>query len=200
MSSDDRKARLPAGASTGAAPSRRAFLGFVGLTGAGALLAGCQVRPLYSELGAASSEENRQVQNQLAAISISSAGSRADQVLRNELIYYFTGGGDELKTRYHLRFITSTSSSAVAVQVMSQVPASYILTMTANFMLTDTATQRTVLRGVSTADASYDFSSQRFANLRAQQDAENRAAKTIASDMRVRIAAYFASEQQKQGH
>lgn len=199
MSLDDRKARRPAGAIEDVAPSRRAFLGFMGLTGAATLLAGCQARPLYAELGATSTEANREVQSQLAAISISAAGTRADQVLRNELIYSFTGGGDEQKPRYHLRFITSTTSAAVAVQVMSQVPASYLLTMTANFMLTDNATQRTLLRGVSSADASYDFSSQRFANLRAQIDAENRAAKVIASDIRIRVAAYFASEQQKHG-
>ena len=81
----------------------------------------------------------------------------------------------------------------IAVERLSEVPASYIVSLSASFVLSDATTGRTLLTGNSAADASYDFSSQRFANVRALEDAESRAAKTIASDLRIRLAAYFAT-------
>ena len=65
--------------------------------------------------------------------------------------------------------------------------------MNATYVLSDRATDKTLTTGRSFASASYDFSTQRFANLRAKRDAEERVAKTVADDIQSRIAAYFAT-------
>ncbi|AXS38803.1 LPS assembly lipoprotein LptE [Breoghania sp. L-A4] len=160
------------------------------LLAAGVALGGCNVRPLYgTTLGAGG-----QTYEKLAAIQIDPAKDRVEQVLRNELIFMFQRGGEAAPTRYRLRTILNQSRSAVAVEELADVPAAYLVAMTASFLLIDADTDETLLTGTSFANASYDFSNQRFANLRAARDAEDRAAKVIADDIRTRIASYFATK------
>lgn len=156
---------------------------------AAALLGGCVVRPLNADMPGT----NTPVSKELAKIAIEPARDRLAQVLRNELIFFFTGGGEEGPPEYALRFFVTQTDAAVAVEVLSEVPAAYLVSLSASFVLSDARTGRTLMTGNSTADASYDFSSQRYANVRAQEDAESRAAKTIANDIRTRLAAYFAT-------
>ncbi len=152
-----------------------------------AVLAGCNVRPLYGSLGPAAP-----AQEELAAIEIAPSESRSEQVLRNALIFAFQRGGQAAPVRYRLKFISNLTKSSVAVEELSDVPAAYLVQMTTSFSLSDIETGRTLLTGSSFANASYDFSNQRFANQRAAREAEDRAAKVIAEDIQVRIAAYFA--------
>jgi LPS-assembly lipoprotein len=151
-------------------------------------LGGCVVRPLYADMPGTGTP----VSVELSKIAVEPARDRVSQVLRNELIFGFTGGGEPGPPEYALRFFLTQTDAAVAVEVLSEVPAAYLVSLSASFVLSDARTGRTLLTGNSTADASYDFSSQRFANVRAQQDAQRRAAKTIAQDIRTRLAAYFA--------
>jgi LPS-assembly lipoprotein len=153
-------------------------------------LGGCVVRPLYADAPGSGTP----VATELSRIAVEPARNRVEQVLRNELIFAFTGGGEAPDPQYALRIILTRTEASVAVERLSEVPASYIVSLSASFVLSDSTTGRTLLTGNSAADASYDFSSQRFANVRALEDAETRAAKTIAADMRVRLAAYFATQ------
>lgn len=184
MSSDDITGRR------GAMPSRRAVL--TGGLAIGAIgLAGCTVQPLY---GTVPGSSGATTMSEFKAIKVDEQSSRVQQVLRNALIYDFTGGGDaDDHPRYRLRFILSESTASVAIQSMSQVPTQILLTINVSFYLIDIATNRTLLTGTSFANASYTFSSQRFANTRAQMDAENRAAQSVADDIRIRLATYFAT-------
>jgi LPS-assembly lipoprotein len=152
-------------------------------------LGGCVVRPLYADAPGSGTP----VAAELAKIAIQPARNRVEQVLRNELVFAFTGGGEAPDAQYSLRIFLTRTEASVAVERLSEVPASYIVSLSASFVLADSTTGRTLLTGNSAADASYDFSSQRFANVRALEDAESRAAKTIASDLRIRLAAYFAT-------
>lgn len=169
------------------ARTRRALLGR-GAIALALALGGCNVRPLYgTTIGGGTAHA------ELAAIEIDQADTRVEQVLRNELVFLFQRGGEAAPVRYRLRTILNQSKSAVAVEELADVPAAYILSMTASFLLIDADTEQTLLTGTSFANASYDFSNQRFANLRAARDAEDRAAKVIADDIRTRIASYFAT-------
>jgi LPS-assembly lipoprotein len=153
-------------------------------------LGGCVVRPLYADAPGSGTP----VATELAKIAIQPARNRVEQVLRNELIFAFTGGEEAPDAQYSLRIFLTRTEASVAVERLSEVPASYIVSLSASFVLSDATTGRTLLTGNSAADASYDFSSQRFANVRALEDAEARAAKTIASDLRIRLAAFFATQ------
>jgi LPS-assembly lipoprotein len=152
-------------------------------------LGGCVVRPLYADAPGSGTS----VAVELSKIAVQPARNRVEQVLRNELIFAFTGGGEAPDAQYSLRIFLTRTEASVAVERLSEVPASYIVSLSASFVLADSTTGRTLLTGNSAADASYDFSSQRFANVRALEDAESRAAKTIAADLRIRLAAYFAT-------
>ncbi|MEP3276458.1 MAG: LPS assembly lipoprotein LptE [Stappiaceae bacterium] len=166
--------------------SKPAFLKSVTIGLAGLfLLGGCNIRPLYGSLPG-----QAPIQDELAAIDV-----EADQELRNELIFLLKRGGEGLPDQYRLKVTLTESSSAVSIEQLEDVPASYLVTITASFALSEIESGRTVLTGTSFSSASYDFSSQRFANLRAKRDAVTRANKSIARDLQIRLGAYFAGRE-----
>lgn len=155
------------------------------------MLTACQVRPLY--LGAASGGALSPTPD-LRAIVVDEPEGRTEQVLRNELLFLLRGdGGPADEERYRLRLITSVATDPLAVELEEDLPSAVLLRLNATFVLSEVQTGRTLLTGASTASASYDFSSQRFANVRAERDTAARAATTMAQNIASRIAAYFAA-------
>lgn len=162
-------------------------------------LSACQVRPLYGtstgEFGGGTSP----VTAEMAAIDLDSIPSQfanddASRVLYNELIYRFErGAGSPEKKRYRLKVLMDVGSSEVGVERFADVPSAYTTTMNSTFVLSDLNTDETLLTGRAFKSASYDFSSQRFANTRAYRNAQERVAKAVADDISARIAGYFAS-------
>ncbi|NRG16832.1 hypothetical protein HPQ64_03905 [Rhizobiales bacterium] len=180
-------------------PSRRRSVSLI-LGAAGLVLAGCQVKPLY---GTWSLGPDSPVAGELAAIEIEQVDStsaddlkRIGQVLRNEMLFGFRRGGRGEPPRYRLRVILDRQRNEVGVERLADVPASYSVTLNASFVLSEFETDKTLMTGRAFATASYDFSSQRFANLRAERDADNRAAKVIAGDIQTRLAGYFTAQGQ----
>ncbi|UOM36438.1 LPS assembly lipoprotein LptE [Acuticoccus sp. I52.16.1] len=155
-------------------------------------VAGCQVRPLY--LDAATGGPLSPTPD-LMAIAVDPPRDRTEQVLTNELKFLFRGDGSNVvDPRYRLRFVVDVSDDRLAVELEQDLPAAILVTLNATFILSEIATERTLLTGASTATASYDFSSQRFANVRAEKDARERAARSMAENIATRIAAYFAAK------
>ncbi|WP_298965892.1 hypothetical protein [uncultured Roseibium sp.] len=167
---------------------------------AAVLVSGCQVRPLYGtstgEFGSVSSP----VASEMAAIDLASidaqfANNDASRVLYNELTYRFERGGDAPAKKYRLKVLIDVSNSEVGVERFADVPSAYNTTMNSTFVLSDLATDETLMSGRAFKTASYDFSDQRFANTRAYRDAQERVAKSVADDITARVAGYFASQQ-----
>jgi LPS-assembly lipoprotein len=184
------RGRRGAGAGAGASAAAIVVVGALALSVA---VSGCQVHPLYADIGGPMIAGPRE---ELAAIEVGSPKTRVEQVFRNELLFRLTGGGgggDGLPApRYSLRYLFSQSCSPLAIERVEDLPGAVLVTLNATFILTDSSDGRTLLTGSTFAAASYDFSSQRFANVRAQRDAEDRAATTIAENINARLAAYFA--------
>ncbi len=157
----------------------------------GLALAGCQFQPLYAERAAPDGTMRPGPSAQLAAIAVDPPEDRVDQVLRNKLIFLFTGGGDAPPPLYRLRFVTDQDSEALAVEREGNLPSTVLVTLRATFILEEIATGRTLLTGTAFQTASYTFSSQRFANVRGLQDAETRAAEAVAENIATRLAAFF---------
>ncbi|WP_420394214.1 LPS assembly lipoprotein LptE [Acuticoccus sp.] len=154
-------------------------------------LAACQVRPLYQ--GTATSGPLSPLPD-LRAIVVDPPRDRTEQVLTNELKFLFRGdGGDPAEELYRLRILADASNDPLAVELEEDLPAAVLVTLNATFILSEVASERTLLTGSSTTSASYDFSSQRFANVRAEKDAEERAARAMAENISARVAAYFAA-------
>lgn len=167
-------------------PTRRAALA---LLAAGLALAGCSdVRPLYGSL-----DGNSPVAARMASVDVQLADSRVSQRIRNELLFAFYGGGEPAQPAYRLNLRINEASVPVGVERLTDVPSAYLLQLSASYQLVEIATGKTVMTGSSFSNASYDFSQQRFANVRAQRDAENRVANAIAADIRTKIAAHFAT-------
>ncbi|MFN7169378.1 MAG: hypothetical protein ACK4NV_20210 [Pannonibacter sp.] len=182
------------------ARGRRTSFGIALVLAGGVLLAGCQVRPLYGQLPTTSGPAGQTVQGELAAIEIEKIDtvnetrlSDARRVLYNELLFGFERGTYPPAKKYRLRMVMNIGVAEVGVERLADVPSAYSTTMNVTFVLADAADNRTLMTGKSFATASYDFSSQRFANLRARRDAEERAAKVVAQDVQARIAGYFAT-------
>lgn len=154
-----------------------------------ASLAGCQVRPLYADL---STPGESSVQDKLLSVAVGTASDRTLQQFRRELMFRLYGGGDPNPALYDLSYTSSTRGAALAVPVQMDEPSAISLNLSVDFVLKERATGLTLLTGTSFASATYDYSSQRFANTRAQVDAENRVAKAVAQDVGNRLAAYFA--------
>lgn len=184
--------------------NRRAVLGGVALIASSLVLAGCQVRPLYGVKTVTFSQDGQEietsVQQQLAAIDVTVADiggnglARVNQYLRNELLFNLRRGGDGLPSQYTLKVLVNKVESEVGVEELADVPSAYNLTLNASFVLSEAVSDKTLYTGRSFASASYDFSSQRFANLRAERNAEDRAAKVVAADIQARLAGYFAGK------
>ena len=161
------------------------------ILGLALLLAGCQVRPLY--LDAASGGPLSPTPD-LRAIVVDPPQDRVGQELRNELLFLFRGdGGPADQQLYRLRIIATATTDPLAVELEEDLPSAVLLTLDGTFILSEIGTERTLLTGSANATASYDFSSQRFTNVRSERDAGTRAAKSMAENIAARIAAYFAA-------
>ncbi|MEM7694669.1 MAG: hypothetical protein AAF318_09475 [Pseudomonadota bacterium] len=154
-------------------------------------LAGCQVRPLYLDAAASGPLAPNA---DLRAILIDQPGDRTVQVMRNELSFLLRGDGSAPQSpAYRLRLIVDTSTDNLAVELEEDLPSAVLVALNGTFILSEIDTERTLLTGAVTTTASYDFSSQRFANVRAEKDAKARAAKSAAESVGARLAAYFAA-------
>ncbi len=177
MSSPDRFAR----------PRRLALGAVLALAVAG--LAGCSEapRPLYGRATATVPA--------MRSIDVAAVQGRVGQQVRNELVFGLHGGaGDpEGKPVYRLELTVTSIDNAVGVERYRNLPAAYVERITATYALIDIASGTTVTSGTSFGQAAYDYSPQRYANVRAKRDAENRVATTVAGDIRTKLAVFFAT-------
>ena len=172
-------------------PRLRGRLAVCGMAAALALVSACTVRPLYSSQplspGSALSASA-----ELASISIKPVSTRYAQQVRNNLIFAFgQGSGEPASPAYTLDLgVTELVESAAIVQVQTQEdePTAGTVTLTANYVLRDTATNTVIAVGKRSIPSSFDRPRQEFAAYRAQIDAENRSARELADLLRLSIA------------
>jgi LPS-assembly lipoprotein len=147
-------------------------------------LAGCNFQPLY-----AARTGSGTVAEALPTVDVEPLTTRAGQELRNNLIFQFTRGGPAPPAAYRLAIALTTNVSKLAVEPRSGRGEAAFVRAEAVYTLKRIETDETVLRATSSANASYDQTEQRFANYRAEIDAENRAMAVLADLIRIRISA-----------
>lgn len=149
----------------------------------------CTVQPLYynpSSGGVATG-----VTAELQSISIKPVETRYAQELRNHLIFLLNGGsGQPVDARYTLGLtVTAVRRSAAVVQLAREnEPTAGTVTLTANYLLTENATGQVVASGRRQITSSYDVPRQEYAALRAERDAQNRAARELAELLKLVLA------------
>jgi LPS-assembly lipoprotein len=168
--------------------SRRAVL-----FGLGALaLGGCTFRPMYARVDV-TGDGSASIGEQLARIDVTPIQSRTGVNLRNELLFKFTGGGRDVENPIHrLDIQMSETTTGVSIESIAGRPSGFNSIVTAVYVLSDVTTGRPVHRGRVVARASYERGIQRFADQRAERDAQDRAVRSMADLLRNELAAFFA--------
>ncbi len=151
------------------------------------LLGGCAMRPLY---GTASAENS--VPEALESVMIPEADNRLGQLIRNELISGMRPAGSSAPDRYTL-VVNSRQREENAVEEEDSHIARRTVRVNAAFVLKDISSGKPVFQGKTFSVVSYDRTGQSFADLQAFNDAIERAAKVVSTDIRTRVAAYFAT-------
>lgn len=162
----------------------------------GGLVAGC-FQPLYGEYSPSGTPVLRE---QLSAVNVlqitAPKGTDEERLaveIRNALLFDLTGGGAEAPPVHRLKIAISSTRSAIIVDINTSRPDIENFGITATYTLTEIATGKIAVTGQTFARVSYDVpgQQQRFARLRGLRDAESRAAKVIADNIRSRLTSYF---------
>ena len=157
----------------------------------GSALAACAseagFRPLY---GATPSGIG--LDQAMAQVRIAPVPSRVGQRIRNELIFQHTGGGDPPPPLYTLEIVITESVTSTLVQTNGEA-LSQVYNLNATFRLVAIKDKKVVLTGNSHARAGFERFTSIYSNVRAREDAENRAAKTLAEELKGRVAAHLSS-------
>ena len=153
-------------------------------------LAGCGAsgfRPMYGSLGGAAADAK------MAQVAITIIPGRVGQQIRNELIFQATGGGGEVADPvYRLDVAIRQSVTSTLVKIDGD-SSSQIFNLEAKFQLIRVSDKTVVMSGTSYGRAGFERDRNSvFAHVRAREDAENRAAKTVAEDLKVRLSAHLA--------
>jgi LPS-assembly lipoprotein len=160
----------------------------IGAIGLAALALGGCIRPLYGSAAVGGA----QVQDRLAAIEVKPINDRIGHYLRNELVFDLDGSGNAPAKLYDLNITVSEGLDVTVTDYSTGRADSATLVATASYVLTERGTNKVLVSSAVVARASYDRSVQRFANLRAARNAQERAAKSLSNLIRNRLAAGFA--------
>ncbi len=155
------------------------------------LVAGCgdsSFRPMYASSAITGGPD---LNEKLAQLDVAPIPGRVGQRLRNELIYQSTGGGNALQPVYRLEIVMRESITATLVQEDGNSSGS-VYNLKASFRLIRIADRSVALQGESNGRAAFQRFDSVFANVRARQDAEDRAAKTVGDELKGRLAAYLS--------
>jgi LPS-assembly lipoprotein len=162
------------------------------------LTAGC-FQPLYGDSRVVPTAGLNAKLNTVEVTPINAPnGTRVARVgveLRNDLLFDLTGGNGQLPPAYRLDIRLVPTQTQVIVDIKSGRPDVQDYGIDASYVLIDAATGKKVIAGPTFSRVSYNIpgQEQRFAGARGLRDAENRAAKVIADNIRNRLASFFVT-------
>ncbi|MEQ8480784.1 MAG: hypothetical protein RIC18_09000 [Hoeflea sp.] len=140
------------------------------------MLTGCQVQPLYGNLS-----------GERQSVGVSRVDTRVEQVVRNELVLGF--GGEQPAGAYMLDIDATSNVAGILPGGLDNEFSAARATVTATYVLKTTQNGEIVKRGTRSAEAQLDLPSQNFAQERARIEAETRAAKAVAAQIRADVSA-----------
>jgi LPS-assembly lipoprotein len=157
--------------------ARRGFI--VGLA---ALLSGCGLRPLYGTRAGGEPAVD------LSGISVAEQNNRAGQLVRGELQRVMGTGSNRYALKLSVKERERFVSSLPRIQT-----SRFEMTLTGSYELSDLQTGKVATSGSSFASATFDRTRQPVSDLRALDNARERAAIELAADIRLRIAVHLAA-------
>jgi LPS-assembly lipoprotein len=158
----------------------------IALALAGAL-AGC-FQPMYGEASHPGLAED------LRAIEVAPIKDRIGHYLADNLTTDLNGTGQTPTPKYRLTVTVSTGTSTPTVSSLTNVATSATVSGDATYTLNRIDGGTLVISGTASAFAAYDRSQQRYNDLRAQRDAEIRLARSLSSEISLRLASALAGK------
>jgi LPS-assembly lipoprotein len=162
--------------------ARRAFL-----AGLPATLGACGFRPLLGQA------DHPEVRNELAAIEITGLDDRLGQLVRNALLTELNPTSLSVPARYQLLVSVRESTTSLGIQIDSTITR-FNLTLTAQFRLLDLNDRQVLYQSTVRRIASYNVPRQPYAELTAERNAQQRAAKEVGTNIRTLLAVHFARQ------
>ena len=144
-------------------------------------------KPLYADLGG-----GRPTSEKLAHLQVAPIPGRVGQQIRNEFIFQANGGANPLRPEYRVEVAVRESVVSTLVQ-RSGDARSQVYNLDAKFKVVRLADKKVVLTGTSYGRAGFERFNSIFSNVRARREAEDRAAKTVATDLIARLSAFMAT-------
>jgi len=173
-------------AAAGQGPVRPALLLVLALAAALAACADGGFRPLYAPVGVGA-----EVSERMKVVDFAPIPGRVGQRIRNEMIFQSTGGGNPLPPKYRFEVVLQENVTSTLVKITGEA-TNAVYSVQASFRLIDTRDKKVVFQGSSHARASFERFESVYSIVRAREDAENRAARTISDDLKTRLAAYLS--------
>lgn len=159
-------------------------------------LAACTVEPLgtaSSDSSLSSGLAGQATSDVLAATSVSPVKTRVAQQVRNRLLFAMNGGEMRQGGQYDIVLDVSHRSQTLAVEGNSLTATAARVIVLVSYDVVDVRTKKVVAAGRRQAVASYDRTPQSFANQRAERNAQDRAAREVAQQLRLAVAQDIAS-------
>jgi len=162
------------------------------------LTAAC-FQPLYGERTVTGGSALR---DSLAAVDVAQIEapkgtpmSRIAVETRNELVFDMTGGSGSAPPTHRLVVRLIRTGQTIIIDPITLRTEFENFGLDAYFTMTEIASGKTVVNGSTATRVTYNApgQEQRFARARALRDAENRAAKMLADQIRSRLASYFVA-------
>jgi LPS-assembly lipoprotein len=148
-------------------------------------LSACGFRPLY-----ATESTPAGIAVYFNEIFVEDIPARTGLILRNQLMDAFTPGGTPAASAYRLVVVLEEKREGLAIQENADITR-YNYTLIARFELRDALKSETLHRGSSRAIAGYNVLKSQFTTVIAQRDAEERAAREVGEDIRLRLGVFF---------
>ena len=163
----------------------------------GALNAAC-FQPLYATQTIGGGPGIGQALAQVDVERISAPNGTPESRIANEIqnaLAFELHGGNAISPTHKLKVTMSPSRSSIITDITTGRVEAEITGLDCTFMLTELATGKQVMAGRTFSRVSSDYpgQQQRFARVRARLDAEDRAAKVIAENIRTRLASFFVA-------
>jgi LPS-assembly lipoprotein len=163
--------------------------GAIGVLVAALALGACSVQTLY---GPTNFTEGSAVQSTLTRISVSEVSDRVGQQVRNRVIFQMAGGKAISDPLYNMTLTVTSRQVGLGITVTEASPI-YSVIVQATFTVKKVGTEEVLITGTASANASWNYVNQIYANTRAKLDAENRAAEQAGNQIATRVAAAIAA-------
>ncbi len=151
------------------------------------VLTACGFQPLYGSKG------SEDIISDFSDIQVAPSKDRIGQLLTNELRHLLNPQRNPLKPKYRLTTTLNDTSYSLAVKKTASATRTN-LNVQSNYQLYSTINGSVLNSGSNSIIVSYNIYSSDYATLAAEKDAQNRAVKELAQEIRLQLGAYFKSQ------